>query len=137
MAAALACGLALPGTAEAARTYLPCLEGYEVDLKFRPARCRNDADSSAAQWRLERLRWSSWGGTSAKGRGFSIPTRAYTAEEKRGRPVQVTAFRKANECGRTVRTRHYTRLRLVMPAYGGLPAFTTVVKTSPPFCWGE
>lgn len=139
--------LALFPAGATAQTWLPCGEHPptgRVVLKVRPARCDNGGfqTANAELWILQRLRWSSWGGDTARARGLQYAVHRYPGYT--GRPVRVRAFHLSDACG--AERPFYTRLQLTLPAWnrrsrpfsGGpwtvrrMPAVRYVVRTYPP-----
>lgn len=129
--------------------YLPCgsTDGVGlVTLTTRPRQCNNAGveTSNAEMWILRSLRWRRWGGTRATATGLKYYVRYYPGYS--GRPVHVTAFRRATGCGPDAP--YYTRLRFRLPVwtmrsrpFGGgpwththMPAVSYVVKAYPPDC---
>lgn len=132
------------------QAYLPCDSGMSGDelvpLTIRPKTCTNGGlqTSMAELWILKKLRWSSWGGESAKGKGLKYQAHYYPGYS--GRPVTVEAFRLSRDCGAD--KPFYTRVRITAkrwrmrskPFGGGrwrytwMPAFTYVAKPYEPDC---
>lgn len=113
-------------------------------LRRRPAGCAVMRDSIAASRLFERIRWSRWGGSESRGRGWLRPNHP-AGPEDRGRPVTLIAGALAY-CGAakpyyltlTVRGRAYRQM--LRTASGRrvtrtLPAFTEMVMLErPPGC---
>jgi hypothetical protein len=88
---------------------LPCLNktGEKVVFKFKPGSCADfgPAGTNADSTSLAKLKWSSWGGSTAKARGVECGAHLPCAKI----PAKVVASRPRKACG----GRHvYTRLKV-------------------------
>ena len=78
--------LAVPAVSQAAeRTVVPCWGGYDGEWDWRerikPARCSfNGGEAHAAQTPLMNMRFRSWGGETACGRGTFFYNQGYRAK---------------------------------------------------------
>ncbi len=101
-------------SAASERRFLPCARGFDssaaVPLRSRPTVCTNGGrqTSMAELWILKKIRWSTWGGSSSRGRGYKYQAKNYGGFQPR--PVSLEAFRLKYTCG--AGKPFYTRLRI-------------------------
>lgn len=111
---ALVVGLGAAPVASATQSdsLLICANGGRWVPLIAPVRCdaQQPRTGLGGLARLSRIRWSSWGGSVARGTARDLGTRSYD----RPRSVSVRAFRPRSFCG--TGDRAYTRLRV---SWGG------------------
>ncbi len=88
VAAVIAATVALTATAEASyTTHVACWGGWggtwQAAYKVKPTRCMFNGDASHAQSTpIENMRWRSWGGPTACGRGVMTYNQGYRARTR-------------------------------------------------------
>ncbi len=114
-----------------------CERGLGAVKRVRPSSCRTTVGGNAGSLWLVGIRWRSWGGEHARGRGWSRSSRSRSSD--RHLPVEIDFFgRSDGVCG--PRQPMYTKARVrwrrsVVTIWGQaitVPAGTSTVRIGPP-----